>query len=81
MSYTLPDSVVLFSYKVRKITFFVGKLEMIALSEISQPRRDKHCRVFPLLEMWEEKNIKVKGGHSTGKERKKEREHITKGGT
>lgn len=54
---------------------------MIALSEISQPRRDKDCRVFPLLGTWEEKNVKVKGEHITGKERKKEREHITKGGT
>lgn len=53
---------------------------MIALSEISQPQRDKDCRVFPLLGTWEEKNVKVKGEHSTGKERKKEREHITKWG-
>ena len=73
LSYTLPDSIVLFSYKGRKIRFFAGKMEMIELSEISQPKRDKHCPVFLLLGMWEEKNIKVKVEHSIEKEKGRER--------
>lgn len=45
---------------------------MIALSEISQPKRDKHCPVFLLLGMGEEKSIKVKVEHSAGKEKGRE---------
>lgn len=42
------------------------------MSEISQPKRDKHCPVFLLLGMGEKKSIKVKVGHSAGKEKGRE---------
>lgn len=76
----MPDGIVLFIYKGRRNQVLCRETGDIALSEITQPQRGKHCCSFPLLGMWEEKHIKVNGNIVQEKRERERGNTLQRGG-